>query len=524
LSVVFADGDVSTVPTDAPLSPGRGSSVLRRKVGTFKRGPRKGQAKFAVVSVKRATRGKVQGRTARAVGVGADAAAMRAADLSIWLAPLVGGKVDAVKATERARIVAELASERELGGLLQGIGARAAARQVRRLQDLRGVKASATSAQDASADAVAGVLASVRRLDKVSPDRWRGCGADLAARCQCAACARAARFLRVLSLYAGRAAFASLASWAVNGITGDSGKLGGVKVGEFATGLADTLAADDGISDALQDDGSARWRVVRWVYAVGFRRFVADLPADMRGAARASAILGARRRCRVLGSVLFGASLADACLHAGFSSADAFANSARTAGFWRALRDARQAEIGNLPGVSDARGWARAWAIDAGDAWRVLGSLAGDGVRGAVDTGTARALTARARGGLARRMARRAAAREFLQAVAWEYWRKLASTRAARNLRAFDGIADKLKAGKFADLRAATVGKSQGGINPAMIGKARGKVSKRAPLAGVVSVTVATRYGSRAVQCAPAVGQVQPWANDGAGGFAIVNG
>ena len=376
-------------------SAGTGSSVLRRKVGVYRRGPRKGQAKFRVVERKLAVRGRVIGKAARGTGRGCDTD--RAAMLAIeaWLSPLLpcSDKPDTARATERARILSEIGREQSMGARLIALGERAAARQARRLVELRGVRASDTSVADAASDAVAGLLLHVRRLDKASEQHWRGCGADASARCACPACGKRARFVRVLAMYAGRAAFNSLCAWSRVGMTGDNTSTAATWCEFVADALGDLVADDDTASGAATwDTAGARWRVVRWVFNAGFRAFVATLPAAMRGTARASAVNGARRRCRVIGSVLFGADIASACVNAGFNSAKAFQASCAKAGFWRALRAARLATLADVPGIAIARGWQRAHAIDAAQASRDLRALGSAGAVGDVfNTDTQRA-------------------------------------------------------------------------------------------------------------------------------------
>ena len=79
------------------------------------------------------------------------------------------------------------------------------------------------------------------------------------------------------------------------------------------------------------------------------------------------------------------------------------------------------------------------------------------------------------------------------------------------NLRCLFGFEDKLGRNR-----------SKSGLHPQGITRARGKVSRKRNLASTVPVIVQTRQGERKLACAVAVSASQPWASEGASGFAIV--
>ena len=508
LAVVFSDGAVSTVPSAYVRTTGTGSATLY-KTKLMRRGPRKGQTvRVAVLSKRRAVRGDVVGKAARSTGTGLDADTQRAMALESWLSPLFSdnGAPNVPLMLQRQRILAEIATANDLAARLQAIGARAARRQARRLVELRGVKPSDTSVQDAEQDAFAGVLTHVRRLDKCTAQHWASM-----------------RFVRVIALYAGRAAFKSLCAWARVGMSGDTAGTSGNWC-EFVQDALDTLHAQDPmLARDEPHQGLARRAVVRWVFHVGLRQFAAGLPADMRGTARASAVTAARRRCRVVGSIIFGASLVDACEQAGFGSAKAFQQSCEQAGFWKSLRAARAASLHDVPSIATARGWQRAYALDAALASRALAALGSAGAwQDTLSTDTLRASTARGVKQTARVLERRAVLSDLRDATQWAtYFKRRAEQLTLDNLRAFDRIGDKLKSGAFQDLRAATVGKTHKGVQSALITRARGKVSRPVVLAPTVAVQVATRHGARKLQCAPSASPVQPWAMTGDTGFTV---
>lgn len=510
-------------------STGTGSATLYR-TKVLKRGPRKGQrVRVGVIAKRGAIRGQAMGKQARGTGSGVDADSARAQALESWLCPLQSNtdKPDTTLAAQRQRILAEIASESDLSGRLQAIGARAARRQARRLVELRGVKPSDTSVQDAAQDAIVGILQHVRRVDKATAAHWQSM-----------------RFVRVIALYAGRAAFNSLCSWSRLGVTGDNTGAGTASNWcEFVTDALDTIHQEHH-HQGEPVDARARRAVVRWVFNIGLRQFAAGLPVDMRGAARASAVNAARRRCRVVGSIIFGASLADACIQAGgtlrfnpvtgekifipgFTSANNFQDSCRTAGFWTALKAARVASIrdidhpASVDSVAIARSNQTKHAERAKQTARALQSMAGrEPWRDVFTTDTLRATSARGMRSTARRLHREALLATLRDSVQWaQYFKALADKLTRDNLRAFDRVSDKLKSGAFQDLHAVTVGKHHKGAQSALIGRARGKVSKAKVLAPTVAVKVQTKFGERKLHCAQSQG-VQPWCTDS---FTVCN-
>jgi hypothetical protein len=205
------------------------------------------------------------GKRARSVGVsGVDPMLDQADRLSTWLQPLrdrqsfsldvqrleqFGAIVflpsqpvpDERKTQARASILASLEREHFLGREILRFGAIAAQRQAERLFQLRGVRASVTSIDEASSAAVHGILSYdhdvdgarvciQRRFDKVSRERWQH-----------------PVFVRAVRKWAARAAFKSFSSWASVGTTGDNTHnaaqfAGRAFVDEFTTALADQLS------------------------------------------------------------------------------------------------------------------------------------------------------------------------------------------------------------------------------------------------------------------------------------------
>jgi hypothetical protein len=250
----------------------------------------------------------------------------------------------------------------EIGAVLLSIGEQAGKVQARRIHELRGGAApSATSRDDAAADAVASVVSHVRRLDKLTLRQWQS-----------------ARLLRVLRLFAARGAFLSLATWAGGGLTGDNTaaeRFNGALVESLTVDLARHLASGGDQAEPFEHDTAARRGVVRWVFRVGLYDFARGLPADMQAGARAHTLTQARRRCRVLGSVILGATFDEATCNAGFASLKSFAQSCKDAKLFEALREARAAAIENSGAVELARVGAARWRIAAGAAWRTLARL-----------------------------------------------------------------------------------------------------------------------------------------------------
>jgi hypothetical protein len=404
----------------------------------------------------------------------------------------------------------DTARQFEIGAVLLDIGERASKAQARRVHELRGGNPpSATSIDDAAADACASIVAHVRRLDKLTVAHWQS-----------------ARVLRVLRLYAARGAFLSLATWSGAGLTGDNtgaARFNGALVESLTVDFARHLASGGDDAEPFEHDTRARRAVVRWVFRVGLYDFARALPSDMQAGARARACKQARARCRVLGSVIMGATFDDATLNAGFSSLKNFAESCKAASLFEALRNARAAAVEDCGAVEFARVGAARWRIAAGAAWRKLAHLqsalampdTGDTIRrapGAHKRGRAgiRATLA------ARSLARRHAVEAFNHALALrDYWRKVEQRAAAANLRAFDmvfarRVSDMRDSGtvaRFDDLLHVaglrdSLGRVRGGgkLDGAMVTRARGKVATRRADGGTVKLTVGR--ARRALPCA----------------------
>jgi hypothetical protein len=433
-----------------------------------------------------AARARADARTARAD--------MRSNALS-WRATRDTAQLNlAVQARDTAR-------QFEIGALLLAIGEHASKAQARRVHELRGGNPpSATSIDDAAADACASIVAHVRRLDKLTVAHWQS-----------------ARVLRVLRLYAARGAFLSLALWSGAGLTGDNtgaARFNGALVQSLTIDLARHLASGGDEAEPFEHDGAARRAVVRWVFRVGLYDFARGLPANMQAGARAHTITQARRRCRVLGSVIMGATFDDATRNAGFSSLKTFAESCKGASLFEALRNARAAAVEDCGAVEFARVGAARWRIAAGKAWHTLAHLqsalampdTADTIRRA--PGTHKRGRAGIRADLAAAaIARRHAAAAFNKALAMrDYWRTVEKRAAAANLRAFDlvfarRVSDMRDAGtaaRFDDLLQVSglrdsLGRVRGGgkRDGATITTARGKVShQRRADVGVVMLKV----------------------------------
>jgi hypothetical protein len=235
------------------------------------------------------------------------------------------------------------------------------------------VRASATSIEDAASDAVLALLSSVRRFDKVKPQHWSS-----------------VRFLRVLAMFAGRAAFLSLASWSVGGMVGDGSfsksdkrqylaSVEGLEASAAAaadtedqaatspevatqTGKAFALRLESGRGSAVTEgDWRARVAAVRWVYRVGF--FAVKESATGKGSA--AAVAAALARCQVVGRVILGHSLIDACALSGFADVKCWVQSCKAAGFFESLKAARLAHSLDCSAVELARVSVRRYGLAA---------------------------------------------------------------------------------------------------------------------------------------------------------------
>jgi hypothetical protein len=523
--------------------------------GVFQRGPRKGQAKRKLVSKRNGWRGRPRGKLAtgaRAVGAGEDPATSRDSDLLAWLSPIIQGSedsgppvLDLPRAQARAAIAAAVTSEHDLPGRVLAIARRAAARQARRIFDYRGVTPSRSSIDDAASDAVLGLLSSVRRLDKLTPAQWS-----------------TRRVLRVVGMYAGRAAFRSLASWAVVGMVGDNTTTRG-DARQWVGELQNDLARAWGKLDSLPEDGadmanqrarlasldaslpatsraalaldmpappdysapdsitSARRAAVAWVYRVGYRQFKATL--GKRGTGRA--VQAALSRCRVVASVIMGASLTDACAATGFASFKVFAQSCKESGFAAALRDARARAAMDGSQVEQYRIAMRRYALEVAQHARALHACGG-GWRDVLHTSTHRATTAHGLARGARVAHRRAIVRDYLRALGLAVHYRDAMRRAmSDDLRAFDRMLSGVFADRFGDLRLMlgfvdSEGRERGAskVNPAMLRRARGKLARKS--GAVATVALPMGASGRGRPCAVAVGGAVTM--DGPRGFVWV--
>lgn len=410
--------------------------------------------------------GAVRLRRARAVGVGVDDDTRAANEFAAW----------ANSSPARAEIGAGVRADADGWAALQWLGARAARNASRRMMERRSVTVSRTSQDDAAADAVAAVATAYPRGCLRLVNHRLGSG----------------RF-RILARIAGGAAWGSLSKWSVAGMTGrDAGKVPVLWSAVFDV-VKDCIAADLTPLPFEGIQGAARRAVVRWVYRVGLVGFKAALPAGNAGA-RATAIQGARRRCRVVASVVMGQSLFDSCAVHGFGSVAAFVNSCERAGFFPALRAARARTLADCQAVEAHRVAARRYALDAAKSIRRL-----DGWQQA---------TSPVAVSLAKKLFENRG-----EAVALAKFHRDAARRAAKeNLAAFDKVLSRLsdESCDLSNLREVfritdKLGRVRGAskIDGAGIRAGKGKVTRRAVTARTVALDVVTRYGARAIACAP---------------------
>ena len=469
-------------------------------------------------------------RKARAVGVGMDRETQAAATLAAWESSSDG----------RAVIAAAVRADASAWQALRLVGEHAAAGAAWRVEQYRGAVASHTSREDAAADAVS-ALAERFPVGCVSARNFSG------------------RRLSILRRHAGRAAFKSLASWACKGMTGAAARVWDVQA--LTDGLAADMAAATSPANEFSGERDARRAALRFVFGVGLRDFRAGLAADMRGSARAAAVRAARSRCRVLGNVIMGATLADAVAQSGqaFSTVAAFCNSCQAAGLFPALQAARAAASWQGRTVRDALAAMRAHGLAGAAAVRAM-RAAGDaggpvaGGRVAVSTVVLRAGAAvvKAPVGVSHLGAVLAGVATVHRPAAWRvhrlavpairgtgaaylgqwaaaaesrayhigqavHWRDAARRAAAADLAAFNRVLDHCHSDErdLSSLRAAfgicdKLGRVRNGrkIDGAARRNPSGSVQRDAVPVRVVPVTVATRYGSRVVECSPASGLV----------------
>lgn len=401
-----------------PLSPGRGAWRL------VKVGPRGGRR---VLKSTRAKRGRpVLARVALSANP-FDAEFDRSKRLSDWLAFDVSqGFAGAIACAARARVAAGVQADADAIARLVNLCRGAAKRQADHVRARRGVRPSATSADDAAADGRAAILARFPRVCLLERNHI-GARRIVLARC------------------AGRAAFASFVHWARVGVTGatDGARLVTLLTSEALDGLH---AAESAQFEIGTSEHGARWRAARWCYRVLCQAAYCQGGAATF-AARASVLraqVAARARARVVGALIFGASVPEACGGAGFDSVQAFRNSMRRAQGWQALAQA-------ATGTSGAERQARAAMRRASVAWREAvrqGRRAGGfGVLHWQSAGAGVRLVGSSAVGVRPTEAR---TRALAQAC---YWRDRAARLRAANRAAWAHIASKLSLGECGDLR-----------------------------------------------------------------------
>ena len=470
-----------------------------------------------------------RGRKARAVGVGMDRETQAAAELSTWEASSDG----------RAEIGAAVRADASAWEALRMVGEHAAAGAAWRVGQYRGAVASRTSREDAAADAVS-ALATRYPVGCLTARNFSG------------------RRLSILRRHAGRAAFKSLASWACKGMT--AARVWDVQA--LTDGLTAAMAAAASPAYEFSGERDARRAALRFVFGVGLRDFRAALLPAMRGGARAVALRQARARCRVLGNVILGATLTDAVAQSGqaFGTVAAWCNSCQRARLFPALQAARAAASWQGRTVRDALAAMRGHGVAAAAAVRAMRAASDGGRRvcsrsvavstvvlragasvvttpvgvhhlGAVLAGVAlvrrapwsrvhRLAVAGKRGTGAAYLGTWATAAEARgyhvgQAV---FWRDAARRAMADDRAAFNRVLERCHSDErdLSSLRAAFGICDQRGrllngrkLDGAARRKPSGKVQRAAAPVRVVSVVIATRYGSRVVECSPASGLVE---------------
>jgi hypothetical protein len=496
--VVGLRGDITGFhkgQTGRPTGAGRADSTLYQ----VKVGPR-GGVRRKTVSRRKGERGQVRGKVARPVGslLAGDNPSAVAVELrdNLFVPVAFVYDTDAPLYEDRRQYGQWLAGRSSdlpddgysynLSQRLLDVGQRAAIRQARKIRELRGVNASQTSLDDAAGDAVVSILQHVRGLVKTSAAHWDS-----------------KRFLRVVRMYANRGAFNSLAGWASVGLTGNTDNK--PVPGSWSDWLTETLA-DVQAPAPIESEQAARRSLVRWVYDVGLRQFTHNLPAGRNQ--NKTAIRAARSRCRVVGNVILGASLYDACALSGFGSAKSFVESCKTSGFLVALEAA--SERRDSGSIELARIAQRRYALEYAQAIREQRKLSGprlDNGHG-VNTGTFRQTRARGQTILARlkEWQRLGAMAAHALTLAKHYKGVIASQRAA-NRQAFGRISAGMQRdyGRFDNLRhllglVDAKGRSKGGINSTLIRAAKGKVSRQTP--DVATVSLAMGRNGRKLPCA----------------------
>jgi len=323
------------------------------------------------------------------------------------------------------------------------------------------------------------------------------------------------------------------------GLTGDTARHKGKANGREVHSIDQAWAASGGpsvqnltidLAEHRPDDQvwlpssqAARRSVVRWVFQVGYREFKASL-SDGKGKGRAAG--AALSRCRVLGNVILGASLADACSVSGFSTVKAWVESCKDAGLFESLRASRVAGLADCQAVELHRVASRHWALQVNRLARALASVGGVAWADTMATDSQRAQGRRGKAAGARTLRRRAIVRDLARALDLATWHKAkARAAAADTLALFDHALDGIHSDKWGDLRVLAglsdkLGRAVGGskIDGAAIGKARGKVAHKAPTVGRAE-SIGRRASKR--PCAVSVGGAGVYGMDGPAGFVL---
>ena len=329
----------------------------------------------------------------------------------------------------RAAIVEEINKEQRLGRRALAVGRVAGWRAAEGLRYWRGVHPSFTSIEEAAA---AGTAAAARVACE-----WTG---ELGA---------------VLHLAMRRAAAiaarASLTSWGNLGMTGRNTAGRVYDIQHLGDELIETLRAEGAGAVEIPAWRGARFTVIRWVYAVGYRDFCKGLGA---GAGAGAARRAARSRCRVIGNIIMGASLADACGLSGFGGVQAWQDSCNGAGLWQALRQSCSSQRDTC---EESRIAVRRYGLEVATLTRQLRGMESPGValsgewRG---TDTVGGQGKRGGAALQRRAAMRAiqAPCDKARAMA-RAWRRVQLARAARVECAYERVIQGLGASNWGDLR-----------------------------------------------------------------------
>jgi hypothetical protein len=268
-------------------------------------------------------------RRSRSIGVAQDEELERALRLEL-------------QAQERPDIANAIDSERYNGNCIlalsggrgwkagQPIGVNssgAAARAARYLWQMRGIKPSVSSLEEAASASSVAMAASVKRWDKVKPEHWEN-----------------GRLARYVFRVGWRAAFRSMVG---NGSTGDRAS----EVVENLPLACGTLEVEQASLDAWARQcgvvpDTAQEEAWRAMASFVWRALVWPCRGRCRHSTRA-----ARQRARLLIRLLHGQTFADASRLAGYASARAAVESLRSGKVFATLREAAARESNCLPGM-----------------------------------------------------------------------------------------------------------------------------------------------------------------------------